>query len=93
MTGCLQVSNAAATASELEQLRWILSRDVLADVSEQEKEMMWRLRKTCLAMPDSLPKLLTAVKWNSREDVAQVREHVLTSLFCVVVNPERNAHA
>ena len=73
MTCCLQVSNAAATASELEQLRWILSRDVLADVSEQEKEMMWRLRKTCLTMPDSLPKLLTAVKWNSREDVAQVR--------------------
>ena len=84
---------AVATPAEREQLCEILSRDVLAEVSEQEKELMWRLRRTCLELPDSLPKLLTAVKWNSREDVAQVREHVLTSLFCVVVNPERNAHA
>ena len=50
----------------------ICARDVLAEVSEQEKELLWRLRKTCLTVPDSLPKLLMAVKWNSREDVAQV---------------------
>ena len=29
-------------------------------------------RRECLRIPDSLPKLLAAVKWNSRDDVSQV---------------------
>ena len=29
-------------------------------------------RKHCKKIPDILPKLLASVKWNSREDVAQV---------------------
>ena len=29
-------------------------------------------REQCRGISDSLPKLLAAVKWNSREDVAQV---------------------
>lgn len=53
-------------------LKEIIERDPLSDISEQEKELLWKLRKKCLVIPDSLPKLLEAVKWNSRDEVSQV---------------------
>lgn len=56
----------------METLKEIIERDPLSDISEQEKELLWRLRKKCLTIPDSLPKLLEAVKWNSRDEVSQV---------------------
>ena len=33
---------------------------------------MWRLRRHCLTMPDILPRLLDAVKWNSLDDVTHM---------------------
>ena len=56
----------------LPQLEEISARDPLSEISEQEKELMWRVRLLCLRVPDILPKLLLAVKWNSRDDVIQV---------------------
>lgn len=53
-------------------LKEIIERDPLSEISEQEKELLWKLRKKCLIIPDSLPKLLEAVKWNSRDEVSQV---------------------
>jgi len=41
-------------------------------MSEQEKETVWRLRKYCQKIPDALPRLLDAVRWSSREEVAQM---------------------
>ncbi|GBL76286.1 Phosphatidylinositol 4,5-bisphosphate 3-kinase catalytic subunit alpha isoform [Araneus ventricosus] len=58
--------------SEFETLKEIIEKDPLSEISEQEKELLWRLRRECMAIPDSLPKLLEAVKWNSRDDVAQM---------------------
>ncbi|PRD35280.1 UNVERIFIED_CONTAM: Pik3ca [Trichonephila clavipes] len=59
-------------ASEFETLKEIIERDPLSEISEQEKELLWRLRRECMVIPDSLPKLLEAVKWNSRDEVAQM---------------------
>ena len=56
---------------EWSQLQDILKRDPLADISEQEKSVMWRLRRHCSAIPDILPRFLDAVKWNSRDDITQ----------------------
>ena len=57
---------------EEEQLLEITKRDPLSEISEQEKDFMWRYRHKCRKIPRSLPKLLTAVKWNNRHDVAQL---------------------
>nr|UCK81539.1 phosphatidylinositol 4,5-bisphosphate 3-kinase catalytic subunit alpha isoform [Arenicola marina] len=57
---------------DAEQLSEIIRRDPLAEISEQEKDLLWRKRHQCLQMPESLPKLLAAMKWNCREDVAQL---------------------
>lgn len=57
---------------ETEQLAIIKRRDPLAEISEQEKALLWKLRRHCLKMPDILPRLLDAVKWNSRDDVTQL---------------------
>eukprot|EP00093_Oithona_nana_P011343 11343.XXX_552124_548884_1 [CDS] Oithona nana genome sequencing. len=50
----------------------IIKRDPLAEISEQEKEMLWRCRKHCLNMPNILPRLLDAVKWGCRDHITQV---------------------
>lgn len=50
----------------------IISRDPLSEISEQEKEILWKLREYCIQRPQSLPKLLQAVKWYDRENVAQL---------------------
>lgn len=50
----------------------IVSRDPLSEISEQEKEVLWKLREYCITKPQSLPKLLQAVKWNESEYVAQM---------------------
>ena len=97
----MQISSPANdNPLDLEQLLEIIKRDPLSEISEQEKELLWRMRLAhmpldiywqylnnivsclhindvcfrhkCLTIPDSLPKLLVAVKWNSREEVAQV---------------------
>lgn len=50
----------------------IIRRDPLAEISEQEKEMLWKLRRHCLTMPNILPRLLDAVNWGSRDHITQV---------------------
>ena len=62
----------------LPQLKEISSKDPLAEISEQEKVLMWKYRRLCIMVPDILPKLLLAVKWNSREDVLQVYLYILS---------------
>lgn len=70
----VNISPAQTTMSneELQQLEDIKRRDPLAEISEQEKEMLWRLRTQCLKIPDILPRLLDAVKWNSRDEITQL---------------------
>ncbi|XP_033641996.1 phosphatidylinositol 4,5-bisphosphate 3-kinase catalytic subunit alpha isoform-like [Asterias rubens] len=55
---------------EAKQLDEIIRRDTLHEMSEQDKELVWKYRRYCRERPNSLPKLLNAVKWNSRDDVS-----------------------
>ena len=64
-------AQANISDEEWGQLVDILRRDPLAEISEQEKSILWRLRRHCLRIPDILPRLLDAVKWNSRDDITQ----------------------
>lgn len=57
---------------QMKQLEELVSRDPLSELSEQEKDFVWKLRNTCLVLPHSLPKLLNSVKWNDRGDVAEI---------------------
>ena len=50
----------------------ILNKDALAELSEQDKTVLWRRREDCLQFPHALPKLLQAVKWSFKEDVIEV---------------------
>ena len=65
-------SSEPATSTELAMLRDIEKRDPLSEISEQEKELMWRLRHRCLEIPNILPRLLDAVKWQTRDEVSQL---------------------
>uniref|UniRef100_H2SAV4 Phosphatidylinositol-4,5-bisphosphate 3-kinase catalytic subunit alpha n=1 Tax=Takifugu rubripes TaxID=31033 RepID=H2SAV4_TAKRU len=55
-----------------EPLRQVCTRDPLSEITEQEKDFLWRHRQDCLNMPEILPKILLAVKWNSRDEIAQM---------------------
>uniref|UniRef100_A0A8C6XAR2 Phosphatidylinositol 4,5-bisphosphate 3-kinase catalytic subunit alpha isoform n=1 Tax=Naja naja TaxID=35670 RepID=A0A8C6XAR2_NAJNA len=71
------LSNRIARDNELrdndkEQLRAICTRDPLSEITEQEKDFLWSHRHYCVSMPEILPKLLLSVKWNSRDEVAQM---------------------
>ncbi|XP_074797271.1 phosphatidylinositol 4,5-bisphosphate 3-kinase catalytic subunit alpha isoform-like isoform X2 [Natator depressus] len=61
--------------NELEQLHSICHRDPLSEITEQEKDFLWRHRHYCVNIPETLPKLLLSVKWNSRDEVAQVLKY------------------
>ena len=64
---------AKRETSVLESLHEIKAKDPLSELSEQDKDMLWQLRHLCCRkVPDALPKLLDAVKWNNRDEVAQV---------------------
>ncbi|TNN54343.1 Phosphatidylinositol 4,5-bisphosphate 3-kinase catalytic subunit alpha isoform [Liparis tanakae] len=60
------------TDSDNEQLRQVCNRDPLSEITEQEKDFLWRHRQDCVNMPEILPKILLAVKWNSRDEIAQM---------------------
>uniref|UniRef100_A0A8C3A3I9 Phosphatidylinositol 3-kinase catalytic subunit type 3 n=1 Tax=Cyclopterus lumpus TaxID=8103 RepID=A0A8C3A3I9_CYCLU len=70
VSGYLSVS--LTSAADAEQLHSLSSRDPLYELSEQEKDFLWRHRHYCVNMPESLPKLLMSVKWNSRDEVSQM---------------------
>lgn len=55
-----------------ETIREVVQRDPLAEISYQEKETLWKQREFCMSLPQSLPKLLQAMRWNDRENVAQM---------------------
>ena len=61
-----------ATKLEIALLADIEKRDPLSEISEQEKELLWRLRHRCLQTPNILPRLLDAVKWQTRDEVSQL---------------------
>lgn len=57
--------------ASLESLRNSFERDPRAELHDQDKKSLWRLRHTCmLEFPEMLPKLLECVEWNDRQQVA-----------------------
>lgn len=52
---CIDVSYALENDNAL--LESILSKDALAELTEQEKNVLWRRREDCLNYPHSLPKV------------------------------------
>ncbi|XP_039251153.2 phosphatidylinositol 4,5-bisphosphate 3-kinase catalytic subunit alpha isoform-like [Styela clava] len=54
------------------QIKDIVSRDPLYELSDNEKDLMWNNRKACMQIPESLPKLLQSVKWENRNEVSQI---------------------
>ncbi len=67
---CLDIRYALENDNDL--LKSILSKDPLAELTEQDKRVLWLRRKDCLNDAHSLPKLLQTVKWGSKEDVIEV---------------------
>ncbi|KAG1679555.1 Phosphatidylinositol 4,5-bisphosphate 3-kinase catalytic subunit delta isoform [Nymphon striatum] len=62
-----------ASKAYLQQVKQICERDPLHQMHEQEKELLWFLRKDCcIHFPHVLPKLLHAVKWNDQSDIAEM---------------------
>ncbi|GAB6031821.1 hypothetical protein CHUAL_010223 [Chamberlinius hualienensis] len=56
-----------------EQIKHICSQDALYQLHEQEKELMWFVRKDCLVhRPSSLSKLLQCLRWNDYKCVSQM---------------------
>ena len=63
----------SGTEAERKRVQEIAKLDPLAELAEDDKDLLWSLRCYCRDdLPDSLPKLLESVKWNSREEVAQL---------------------
>ncbi|MGH0154604.1 UNVERIFIED_CONTAM: hypothetical protein FKN15_031362 [Acipenser sinensis] len=60
------------TESDNEQLRLVCNRDPLSEITEQEKDFLWRHRHILVNIPEILPKILLAVKWNSRDEASQM---------------------
>ena len=58
--------------AEKEMLEDIARRDPLAEISEQEKMTLWRLRNYCKDVPDILPRFLDGVKWNARNEITHL---------------------
>lgn len=51
----------------------LINKDPLCEISEQDKTLVWKYREYCLTeFPQSLPRIVAAVKWNSRENTAIV---------------------
>ncbi len=50
----------------------ILKKDALAELTEQDKAVLWTKRYDCLKYPNSLPKLLQAVRWSQKDNVIEM---------------------
>ncbi|CAG0895748.1 unnamed protein product [Cyprideis torosa] len=70
--GSSHIQQDPMSGSILDEIRSLASRDPLTELSEQEKEFLWSHRQHCLSVPNALPRLLNAVKWNSRDEVLEL---------------------
>ena len=56
-----------------EHLRQYIDKDPLFEVTENDKSIIWKLRRECLEyFPHSLPKVLNCVQWDDHVQVALV---------------------
>nr|ADE44090.1 phosphoinositide 3-kinase isoform a [Panulirus argus] len=64
--------NAHGDFSDQSIISKIVEQDPVSGLTEEDKELIWCMRKLCPSVPDSLPRLLDAVKWSSRDHVSQL---------------------
>ncbi|XP_072040803.1 phosphatidylinositol 4,5-bisphosphate 3-kinase catalytic subunit beta isoform-like isoform X2 [Amphiura filiformis] len=63
-----------ADSDLLDDLRMIVEKDPLEDLSEQERDLVWKSRQDCRDhIPHSLPRLLKCVQWDNSAAVAQMQ--------------------
>ncbi|CAF0737287.1 unnamed protein product [Brachionus calyciflorus] len=67
---CIDVKYALENDNGL--LKTILSKDALAELSEQEKNVLWRRKEDCINYPHSLSKLLQSINWSNKSDVLEI---------------------
>lgn len=59
------------TPEETASLEYIISRDMLYELSKAEKELLWAHPSYCKRIPSALPKFMLSVPWNNRFAVAK----------------------
>ena len=65
--------NTKMTEEEEARFDELLKKDQLSAISDVDKDFLWRWRLECRRKnPESLPKLIDSVRWNSREEVSQL---------------------
>jgi hypothetical protein len=60
------------TPSDRERVKELLLSDPLEQLSEEDKELMWKLRYMCTTRPEGLAKVLRAADWTDKEAVQEV---------------------
>ncbi|XP_066972398.1 phosphatidylinositol 4,5-bisphosphate 3-kinase catalytic subunit alpha isoform-like [Macrobrachium rosenbergii] len=96
--------NTCDNSAELAQIKELTHRDPLSKLSQEEIEFLWSKRKLCISISDSLPRLLDAVRWSSRDQVSQLYllikdwplvspEIALELLQCKFADPVVRQHA
>ena len=61
------------TREHIDKLKEIVCTDRLVELDEKDLQYVWDLRLICSSCDESLPKLLTACDWSSRDSVAETR--------------------
>lgn len=70
---CLPAPYKITSKYHVDELAKIIDKDPLAELTDQDSELVWKLRTHLLENnPKALPKLLTSLKWNSRDQVCTV---------------------
>lgn len=65
--------NSKMNEEEEKRFNELLERDQLSIISDEDKDFLWKCRLECRKKnPESLPKLIDSVHWNSREEVSQL---------------------
>ena len=59
----IQPANKILNDKEWKQVHHIITRDVLTELSDDEKEVIWKGRDQLVHMPDALPTFLRSVDW------------------------------
>jgi phosphatidylinositol-4,5-bisphosphate 3-kinase len=69
-----RIVSAAKIAAQpsLSTISTLISNDSLSSLDENSRNLIWNHRNYLLCFPESLPKLLLSLKWDSFEEVAEM---------------------
>jgi len=64
-------------------LESLSNADPLTRPAEAEANILWQNRYYCMRIPELLPKMLLATKWNILDEVIEMYRYVILSLFFI----------